>query len=52
MKSKVKKDVKITLRVSKGMRSELDNLTKRNNTNMSEIIRYAFNELINSKSIK
>ena len=48
MKSKVKKDVKITLRVSKGMGTELDSLANRNNTTVSNVIRESVNSFINN----
>jgi hypothetical protein len=45
MKSKVKKDVKIALRISTGMSNELNQLAKKNETSVSGVVRYAINNL-------
>jgi predicted DNA-binding protein len=48
MKSKVKKDVKVALRISKGMRTELDSLASKNETTVSNVIRESVNTFINN----
>ena len=48
MKSKVKKEVKVALRISKGMSAELDSLADRNNTTVSNVIRESVNSFINN----
>ena len=48
MKSKVKKVVKVSLRISKGMSAELDSLASRNNTTVSNVIRESVNTFINN----
>ena len=48
MKSKVKKEVKVALRISKGMSAELDSLADRNKTTVSNVIRESVNSFINN----
>ena len=47
MKSKVKKDVTIALRVSTGMATELLQLAGRNRTSVSSVIRHSVDKFIN-----
>ena len=46
MKSKVKKDVTIALRVSTGMSNELNQLAQKNKTSVSGIIRHSVDKFI------
>ena len=46
MKSKVKKDVTIALRVSTGMSNELSQLAQKNKTSVSGIIRHSVDKFI------
>ena len=48
MKSKVKKDVKIALRISSGMSNELTQLAEKNKTSISGVIRHSVNTFINN----
>ena len=48
MKSKVKKEVKVALRISKGMSTELNSLASRNETTVSNVIRESVNTFINN----
>lgn len=51
MKSKVKKDSKVTLRISEGMSNELESLAKRNKTSVSGIIRHSVNQFISKDQL-
>ena len=51
MKSKVKKDVTIALRVSEGMSNELSQLAVKNKTSVSGVIRHSVDKFINKDSI-
>ena len=51
MKSKVKKDVTIALRISKGMSNELIQLAKRNRTSVSGIIRHSVDKFISKDKV-
>jgi hypothetical protein len=48
MKSKVKKGEFIGLKVSKGMRTELEDLAHKNRTSVSNVIRESVNTFINN----
>ena len=51
MKSKVKKDVTIALRISTGMSNELIQLAKRNRTSVSGIIRHSVDRFISKDQL-
>ena len=51
MKSKVKKDVTIALRMTSGMSNELIQLAARNRTSVSGVIRHSVNQFIGKDKI-
>lgn len=51
MKSKVKKDVKIALRISSGMSKELTQLAEKNKTSVSGVIRHSVNQFISKDKV-
>jgi hypothetical protein len=51
MKSKVKKDVTIALRMTTGMSNELNQMAKRNKTSVSGVVRFAVNQFIGKDKI-
>ena len=51
MKSKVKKDVKIALRISSGMSNELTQLAQKNRTSVSGVIRHSVNQFISKDKV-
>ncbi len=51
MKSKVKKDVTIALRVSTGMSNELNQLAQKNKTSVSGLIRHSVDKFISKNKV-
>jgi hypothetical protein len=51
MKKKVQKDAHLVLRLSKGMKLELESLASKNKTSISEVVRYSVNELVKSNKV-
>ena len=51
MKSKVKKDVTIALRVSTGMSNELNQLAQKNKTSVSGLIRHSVDKFISKDQL-
>lgn len=48
MKSKVKKGEFVALRISKGLRNELESLAHKNKTSVSNVIRHSVKTFINN----
>jgi predicted DNA-binding protein len=48
MKNVSNKDVSIALRLSRGMRTELESLAHKNKTSVSNVIRESVNQFINN----
>jgi len=51
MKSKVKKDVKVALRISSGMSDDLNQLAQKNKTSVSGVIRHSVNQFISKDKV-
>lgn len=51
MKSKVKKDEKITLRITSGMSNDLIQLARKNKTSVSGVIRHSVNQFISKSNL-
>ena len=51
MNTKNAKSESIALRLSKGMKLELESLASKNKTSISEVVRYSVSELVKSNKV-